>query len=64
MSKSAPPKQSTRAARESAGKRAENGKAGRLAVALRDNLKRRKAQQRARDDAGEPIDEPGNGGAA
>jgi hypothetical protein len=60
MSKTALPDQPTKTIRE----QPEARKAERSAAALRDNLKRRKAQQRARDDAGEPIDEPGNGGAA
>ena len=50
MSKTAPPEQPTKITRESPGDR----KAERSAAALRDNLKRRKAQarsQRAREDA-------------
>jgi hypothetical protein len=53
MSKSAPSKQPAKIAQESA----ERGKADRLAAALRDNLKRRKAQQRARDETS-PDDPP------
>lgn len=61
MSKSAVPRKPAKTAHE----QAEGRKAERLAVALRDNLKRRKAQQRARDEAGpdEPTDGSGNVGA-
>ena len=55
MSKSALPKQPTKTARE----RTEHGKADRSAAALRDNLKRRKAQRRARDETSR--DEPTGG---
>jgi hypothetical protein len=55
MSKPAPPKQPIKTARE----RVEDGKAGRSAAALRDNLKRRKAQRRARDET--DRDEPAGG---
>lgn len=53
MSKPALPKQPTKTAQEPA----ERGKADRLAAALRDNLKRRKAQQRARAETS-PDDPP------
>ncbi len=58
MSKTAPPEQPTKITRESPGDR----KAERSAAALRDNLKRRKAQQRARDepDRDEPADAAGD----
>jgi hypothetical protein len=46
MSKAALPEQPTKTTRE----RPEDRKAERSAAALRDNLKRRKAQQRARDE--------------
>ena len=46
MPKTAQPEQPTKITRESPGDR----KAERSAAALRDNLKRRKAQQRARDE--------------
>ena len=36
----------------------DDGKAERLAKALRDNLKRRKAQARARESAAEPPETP------
>jgi hypothetical protein len=55
MSKTALPDQPTKTIRE----RPEDRKAERSAAALRDNLKRRKAQQRARDEA--DCDEPADG---
>jgi hypothetical protein len=66
-SKSASPKQPAQAGSIKTGQqRVEDQKAARLAAALRDNLKRRKTQRRARDGAAdhEPADEPGQGGDA
>jgi hypothetical protein len=56
MSKTALPDQPTKTPRD----RSEDRKAKRSAAALRDNLKRRKAQQRARDEPDQ--DAPADGG--
>ncbi|HWA46974.1 MAG TPA: hypothetical protein VG742_01805 [Dongiaceae bacterium] len=66
-SKSASPKQPAKTGQVKTDEtRAQDRKAERLAAALRDNLKRRKSQQRARDGAadGEPADGSGRSGNA
>jgi len=66
-SKSASPKQPAKTGQVKTDEaRAQDRKAERLAAALRDNLKRRKSQQRARDGAadGKPADGAGRSGDA